>query len=374
MAPGFKPDPIPPLQHPEGLAWGDFYKLKASAATNMKDDRQDVLINGEATHLDGALASVNVAVRIKDHDQSVIGHHYFQQPWVKKNKFSISFSIVFHRDVNGDDLVWGNDFDHSIAKKLPRCFDIMARAAKKMVEPTIEIDAYSDKPSIFSPALVAWSQLSIGREAPTVDQMLQGSTFVQEGADNEDGKKLREMVEMPDTSEGRRGFYRHQENRKKFWFFAGIQHSVDFGNSYLDIRELRLNMPGFDYPVYHLVDEETCELRFTLKNKVTGQVYLIVVLSLDLAGVRADEFARDRKNAVINRDLRMEHLEWRRGIMGAPVGGPEEEEEEEEEGEERGGGGVKDDEAFGVPALVLSGPILNLIVFPFRFPFQRNPW
>ncbi|KAJ5709361.1 hypothetical protein N7493_010695 [Penicillium malachiteum] len=315
MTPGFKPDPIPPLQHPDGLAWGDIYKLKASAATNMEDDRQDVPINGQATHLDGEMASVNVTVRIKDHDQSAIGHHYFQQDWTKKNKFSISFSIVFHRDVNGDDLVWGNDFDHSIAKKLPRGFDIIARAAKKMVEPTMEIDAYSDKPSIFSPALVSWSQFRIGREAPTLDQMLQGSTFVREGADNEGGKKLRDMVEMPDTPEGRKAFYRYQENRKRFWFFAGIQHSVDFGNSFLDVRDLRLNLPGFDYPVYHLVDEETCELRFTLKNKVTGQAYLIVVLSLDLAGVRADEFARDRKLAVINRDVGMEEEGWMRRLM-----------------------------------------------------------
>ncbi|KAJ6021763.1 hypothetical protein N7540_007267 [Penicillium herquei] len=317
MAPGFKPDPLPPLQHPGGMAWGDVYKLKASAATNMEDDLQDVPINGQATHLDGEMAAVNVTVRIKDHDQSAIGHHYFQQPWTKKNKFSISFSIVFHRDVNGDDLVFGNDFDHSIAKKLPRGFDIIARAAKKLVEPAMEIDAYSDTPSIFCPALVSWSQLRIGKEAPTIDQMLQGSTFVKEGSDNECGEKIRKMMNMPDTSEGRKAFYRNPENRKDFWFFAGIQHSVDFGNSYLDIRELRLNLPGFDYPVYHLVDEETCELRFTLKNRVTGQVYLVVVLSLDLAGARVDDFYRDRKNAVINRSVGMAEPGWMRQVMSS---------------------------------------------------------
>ncbi|KAJ5735373.1 uncharacterized protein N7483_000498 [Penicillium malachiteum] len=314
MDSGFKPDPIPPLQHPDGVAWGDVYKLKASAAANIEDALQALPINGQAIHLDGDWASVNVTVRIKDHDQSAIGHHYFQQPWTKKNKFSISFSIVFHRDVNGNDLVWGNEFDHSIAKKLPRGFDIIARSVKKMVEPTMELDAYSDKPSIFCPALVSWSQLRIGREAPTVDQMLKGSTFVQEGADNERALELRNKMGMPESPEARKAHYRKESNRKDFWFFAGIQHSVDFGNSYLDMQELRLSLPGFNFPVYHLVDEETCELRFTLKNKVTGQVYLIVVLSLD-PGARVDEFYRDRQQAVINRNVGMTEEVWMRQLM-----------------------------------------------------------
>ena len=46
--------------------------------------------------------------------------------------------------------------------------------------------------------------------------------------------------------------------------------------------DLCIDLPVFQFPVHQLVDGENHELRFTMKNRVTGQVYLVVVFSLDL--------------------------------------------------------------------------------------------
>ena len=148
---------------------------------------------------------------------------------------------MFDHDVNGNDLLFGNDFDHSIAAKLPRGSDFVAKSVKRMIDPSLEIDAHGEKPSIFSPALTSWSQLRLGVEGPSADQKLIGDTIVEEGADNEQAQKTRDSLGIPESASDRRAHFQDEKNREAFWFSAGCQYLADFGNPYV-------NLTGKSYP------------------------------------------------------------------------------------------------------------------------------
>jgi hypothetical protein len=57
---------------------------------------------------------------------------YFDLPLHAKNKdtYSICFRFMLKQDINGDDLVFGNDFDHSIRDRLPPGFGTAFKIVK----------------------------------------------------------------------------------------------------------------------------------------------------------------------------------------------------------------------------------------------------
>lgn len=158
---------------------------------------------------------------------------YFSHPLHKDDQYSISFSINFKHPVNGDDLVFGNDFDRPIRDRLPPGFNAALRLVKWSLDPAMDGDAYADKPYLYSPGLATWNQFCIGEkiskkdEVPTLHDMV-----VEEGAKGE-GEKVRSEYGIPESVEGRRHFFQSEEERRKFVFEKGRMYLVDFGNPYL---------------------------------------------------------------------------------------------------------------------------------------------
>ncbi|KAJ5093168.1 Protein of unknown function DUF1769 [Penicillium angulare] len=309
-------------------ALGNRYRLQVRAGTEYDPStHQEVEVNGRINTLVGDWSTVNVAVRVQNYHANVFmlqgspsssprTNPYFDHPLHQDDLISISFSIVFHHDINGSDLVFGNDFDHPIRHKLPNAFKVMEMMVKNHIDPSIEIDAYSDTPSIFSPVLASASQFRISFEDPPESQRLNRRDIILEGSDTRGGQEIFNGQGIPGTAKERRAHFQSQENREKFWFFEGVQYCADFSNAYLNVTDLCLNLPGYQWPVHHLVDSETHELRYTLKSQVTGRIFLVVVFSLDLDEAEADNLESELDAARRAEQLEEETEQWTRTMRG----------------------------------------------------------
>lgn len=124
------------------------------------------------------------------------------------------------------------------------------------------------------------------RVAPTKDVLV-------EGADG-DGESIRRDHGIPDDEGKRRKFFANEENRKGFTFEKGRCYQFDFHNGYIDWKDYALKLPGFSLNVLKWINERTHTVRFAMKNRKTGQQYLIVTFRL-LFGAELDQALRAAK-------------------------------------------------------------------------------
>ncbi|KAL4891760.1 hypothetical protein BDV59DRAFT_63277 [Aspergillus ambiguus] len=266
------------------------YRLKVTAGTHYNPDtHQLVPVNeDQSIRFENEHAIVSLCVRIQDYtgypDGSPKTSSYFSHPLHQSDQYSISFAIVFKHNVNGKDLVFGNDFDRPIRDRLPPGFNAALRLVQWTIDPTLDGDAYADRPYLFSPALATWNQFRIGEkikrdhEVPTLH-----GTVVEEGGDG-DGVEIREDLGVGESTDQRRKFFQAEANRDAFVFEEGRTYWVDFGNPYLGFNDFSLRLPGFNINALHYADDEHHYLRYVLKNKETDEVYLVVLFMLVLQG------------------------------------------------------------------------------------------
>ncbi|KAL3475166.1 hypothetical protein BJX99DRAFT_162556 [Aspergillus californicus] len=268
------------------------YRLKVTAGCDYDPTtHQDVLVNEDQTlHLENEHASTNLSVRVQNYtgypDNSPKSNAYFTHPLHTKDQYSISFAISFKHPVNGNNLVFGNDFDRPIRDRLPPGFNAALRLVQWTIDPSLQGDAYADRPYLYSPALATWNQFRVGekvasgKELPDVHGLV-----VEEGGDEE----VREGAGVPGTVDGRRGHFQNEVNRKAWEFEEGRVYYADFGNQYLDFNEFTLRLPGFNINALNYIDEKTHSLRYVLKDCVTAEVYLVVMFTLILVGESPSE-------------------------------------------------------------------------------------
>ena len=161
---------------------------------------------------------------------------YFKHPLHKHDKYSIAFSFVLKESINGNDLVFGNDFDHPIRDRLPMGFNMGMHIVKWTVDPSIQGDAYADKPYLYSPGLASWNQFLIGDKNPSADQMLVTDQVMEEGAEGAESSDIRSRLEIPSTAAARSKYFQKESRRQAFEFEAGRLYMVDFGNQYLNFN------------------------------------------------------------------------------------------------------------------------------------------
>lgn len=222
--------------------------------------------------------------------------------------------------MNGNNLVFGNDFDHPIRDSLPPGFNAALRMVKWTLDPGLDGDVYADEPYLFSPALATWDILRIGDKMSKSDEVPKlHDEVIEEGAYSEEAAESRRQSNIPDTVEGRRKHFQDEGNRKDFEFEPGRMYVADFGNPYLAfngqwnltlgaclahhcllVLDFSVRLPGFTLYVMKYVEEKNHELRYTLKDRSTGQVYLAVVFSVVL---REIEDKQDQSKQGKNDDL-----------------------------------------------------------------------
>ncbi|KAL2163333.1 hypothetical protein VTH06DRAFT_5390 [Thermothelomyces fergusii] len=81
------------------------------------------------------------------------------------------------------------------------------------------------------------------------------------------------------------------ENLARWTWEYGRTYAVDFFNPYLDFNDFALRLPGLSLPIMKYWDgqglrhhrKRSHQLRYVLRNRSTGQVYLVVLFTLHLA-------------------------------------------------------------------------------------------
>jgi hypothetical protein len=297
------------------------YRLRATAGTSYDVSTHKVVpVNAPQTiTFETSSIILSLAVRLRKFTGFPSGSPetspYFEHPLHKSDQYSISFSFIPKTDIPGSDLVFGNDFDRPIRDRLPPGFNQAFRIVKWFIDPGLEGDVYADNPYLYGPALSSWNILRIGEKVinpppsdPKVNEeqswkMPNAESFhetvVEEGAEGSGGE-IRKEASIPSDSAARKKFFLTESHRDAFTFEAGRLYQSDFGNPFLDFNDFSLKLPGFTLNVIKYIDSKTHELRYTLKNKTSGEIYCVVLFTL----LFGDELKEAEKEAGMGREGR----------------------------------------------------------------------
>ncbi|KAL3466465.1 DUF1769-domain-containing protein [Aspergillus heterothallicus] len=271
-----------------GSAKGSKYRLKVTAGSDYDPStHRDVSVNKPHTlRIENDQASTNLSVRIQNYtgfpDNAPRTNPYFTHPLHQKDQYSISFAISFKQPVNGNDLLFGNDFDRPIRDRLPPGFKAALRLVQWTIDSSLDGDAYADKPYLYSPGVATWNQFCVGGKVDSAGKLPDVHDLIVEEGGEGDGVDVRDEKGVPGTVQERRSHFQNEAKRKEWEFEAGRVYLADFGNQYLDFNEFTLRLPGFNINALHYIDEKTHSLRYVLKNRSTGEVYFVVLFTLVL--------------------------------------------------------------------------------------------
>ncbi|KAK6815172.1 hypothetical protein RU639_008376 [Aspergillus parasiticus] len=284
------------------------YRLKVTAGPSYDPStHQLVPVNEDQTlRIENEHAITSLCVRIRDYtgypDHSPKTSPYFNHPLHQSDQYSISFAIVFKHPVNANSLLFGNDFDRPIRDRLPPGFNAALRLVKWTIDPSLDGDAYADKPYLYGPAVASWNQFCIGEKIRKDDEVPgMHERVVEEGGEGS-GLEVREQMGIPTGVNERRKYFQSEETRTGFEFEEGRVYWVDFGNPYLGFNDFSLHLPGITINVLPYINEDNHSLRYVLKNRDTDEVYLVVLFTLVLQGtdeepLHKEETERMRKES-----------------------------------------------------------------------------
>ncbi|KAK0630407.1 hypothetical protein B0T17DRAFT_487981 [Bombardia bombarda] len=190
--------------------------------------------------------------------------------------------------ISAHDLQFGNDFDHPIRDRLPPGFGTAMNIVRWWIDPGLEGDAYADVPYLYGPALSSFNAVHAGLGE---HDDAKGGLWFAEGGD-EAGLEKRRAISAPDDAKARMKWALKADSKQKWVWEYGRQYGVDFYNPYIDFNEFALRLPGFHLPIIKYWDgqglryvpppKRSHQLRYVLRNRSTGQVYLVVLFTLYL--------------------------------------------------------------------------------------------
>jgi hypothetical protein len=286
----------------------DKYLLHVTAGPSYDaSTHEEVAVNSSSAHtIENDTMTCYLKVKIRDYHGlprgSPSNSDYFAHPLHTSDRYSIGFSFVPKKDIKGNDLVTGFDFDHSIRDRLPPGFRYAMKIVTTMLDPGIYSDPYSDKPYMYGPALSSFFAFRIGEHTSTMSaedqlatQVSDSEGVIQEGADGS-GQRIRADHHIPAKISKRRKNFLDPKKQESFTFEAGRMYHADFFNPYLDFANFALRIPGFSISVVRYIDDKTHQLRYVLKNRATEEVLFVVIFTL-LFGHALEETLESEKKA-----------------------------------------------------------------------------
>jgi hypothetical protein len=223
----------------------DKYILQVTAGPNYKDQKPLAVNSEESVQISNEHLTVALRVRIQNYrglpENSPKTSPYFDHENHKKDLYSLAFTFTPKKDLNGHDVVFGNDFDHPIKDKLPPGFSQAFKIATWYIDPGLYGDVYADEPYLYSPLLSSMNVLRIGpkddAEQEKVEEIRanEETLVFLEGADG-DGKAVRDALKVPEAGPQRQKHFLTESNLKDFTFEKGREYSNDFFNPYLDFN------------------------------------------------------------------------------------------------------------------------------------------
>lgn len=231
---------------------GKVHRILVSAQTEYNGPKTSVDVNStKPLKLSTPDYDVFVIVRVKDYANDEVDHEdhtaaleYFKDEKHKNDTFSVQFVVTFKKDVKGNQLKWGNDWDKPIRDMLPWGFSAAFSVFKYTIDPGVEGDVYADKPWIYGALLSSINSMEKIDKGTAPDS-------------------ITGPIDEPDSS-ARYKKYLVKENLDSFTFRAGETYAFDFSNPYLDMSTTpKIKMPGFTFDVGKYAG--LTELRYVLK-------------------------------------------------------------------------------------------------------------
>ncbi|KAK8016677.1 UPF0590 protein [Apiospora rasikravindrae] len=289
----------------------DKYVLRVTAGSTYDVDTHEVVpVNSsEPLKVSNDFMDVELNVRVQNYRglprNSPTTSAYFSQPPhdYNKDQYSISFRFTPKKPaasstaetsseeeddddddaakqpsngISAADLQWGNDFDHPIRDRLPPGFNTAMGIVKWWIDPGLDGDAYADEPYLYGHALSSFNCVHVGQGENDPEK---GGLWFDEGGD-EEGLEARKAIGAPDGAKQRMKWALRADSKEKWVFEHGKTYGVDFYNPYLDFGDFSLKLPGFTLPIMKYWDGQG--LRYVLRNKSTGDTYLVVLFTLYL--------------------------------------------------------------------------------------------
>ncbi|KAL1304114.1 hypothetical protein AAFC00_000546 [Neodothiora populina] len=269
----------------------DRYILKATAGPDYDEANQKVIaVNSETPFtISSSKIDADVTIRVQKYHGLPKGSPetspYFDKDPHKSDLYSLAFNFRLKEHVNGNDLVFGNDFDHPIRDKLPPGFSQALKIVQWFIDPGLYGDAYADEPYLYGPFLSSINTFRVGaKDAGAAQHSSTGEpVIITEGADG-DGAESRAESKIPDDAAARKKWFLNKDHLSNFKFDKGRTYSADFFNPYLDFNEFALKLPGFSLvpgitiPIISYWDGQP--LRYVLKNRATDEVLFVVIFTL----------------------------------------------------------------------------------------------
>ncbi|CAZ86071.1 unnamed protein product [Tuber melanosporum] len=145
-------------------------------------------------------------------------------------------------------------------------------SAARWIDPSLDADVYADEPWIFGPALASMSAISTSSPSSPPCPEKKG------GGGGEEVGGLVEDNGMGLTAKARRKHFLTERRRKEWVFEPGKVYEMEFSGPWLDLAEFRVVLPGFRVDILKYWDGQP--LRFLLRNRASGEVYLVVEFDL----------------------------------------------------------------------------------------------
>jgi hypothetical protein len=285
----------------------DKYLLQVTAGPSYDSStHEEVAVNSNCAHvIENDIMTCYLKVKIRDYNGLPRGSpstsDYFSHSLHTSDRYSIGFSLVPKKDIRGNDLITGFDFDHSIKDRLPPGFRYAMKIVTTILDPGVYSDPYSDKPYLYGPALSSFFAFRIGElTSHTSAEQQIGDTHgvIEEGADGS-GQRIRADKKVPAKMSKRRKNFLDEKRREDFVFEAGRMYHADFFNPYLDFANFALRIPGFSISVVRYIDDKTHQLRYVLKNRATGECLFVVIFTLLFGQSLEQKLETERKEETL---------------------------------------------------------------------------
>ncbi|QDS69045.1 hypothetical protein FKW77_009760 [Venturia effusa] len=280
------------------------YLLKVTAGPSYEDQEQVHVNTTTPAKISSEHIDAHIHVRVKDFrglpKTSPPDSPYFTHPTHTRDLYSISFSLVPKRAINGDDLVFGNDFDHPIRDKLPPLFGKAFSYVTSFIDPGLYGDPYADRPYLYGPMLSSVNVLRVGGKGGLDGEDEEGDEEVlEEGAEEGEGEEVRTRLGVPEVGSKRMKFFLQEAKRREWVFEEGRTYSCDFFNPYLDFNQFALRLPlGLSLNVLGNWDGQALRtphtLRYVLRDRKTD--VLLFVVSFNLVPVEQDSESTPTKD------------------------------------------------------------------------------
>ncbi|KAI8916240.1 hypothetical protein EDD86DRAFT_198100 [Gorgonomyces haynaldii] len=215
----------------------------------------------------------------------------------RNRRYSIAFQGRFKRAFEGDELVFGVDFD--IPLRAPMGTSVGIKIAK-WLDPTIQADIDTPTPYMFSPFVTAMNALtaftpdspSIMKSSSSQGQVeiISSKPLPLEDYEKQIGKWSFYSTPIPDdcdtlfegsaklTYEKRKKLFSSVQEIKKASVSKDLVYCCDFYDAYFDFNTCQVKLPGFSLNCFKYWDGQP--MRFSLQTKDRKTVLFYVIFEL----------------------------------------------------------------------------------------------